>query len=120
MPPIPRRESEGVPKKKSLVRILFIALAKPPVERLIEDDLLPLSQLLNDAFMDRLGLANGLALLVDRDALQKQLPINFEYGKSAVLGPAVLVRYNRKGDLIDLSESDIADFIASARQLRAG
>ena len=36
-----------------------------------------------------------------RDALQKQL------------GPAVLIRYNRKGDLTDVTDADIAAFHAS-------
>lgn len=99
-------------------RVLFVEPGKEPDVRTIDTgstvaELQALNALiggyLEAAYIDGSGM---LALLFDEEGKlpHKRLPLNFRWAGEPIVGNVVLVRRNHSGELIDITDNDIALF----------
>ncbi|MHB8702896.1 MAG: DUF3846 domain-containing protein [Candidatus Tyrphobacter sp.] len=91
-------------------RIIHILPGKPLQHLTIQDNEHDIATLLDGGVVEHVAVSQGLAILSDVDAQRKRLPFNFKFENVEIYGPAIVCRYDGKGELADLTDEDTAVF----------
>lgn len=92
------------------VKVYYLRPGHQPQWKTITNDLPSLVALIDGGYLEQLSIKGGLSVLMDEDGIEKGLLPNFTIMGVGVRGPAILCRYDAKGDMIDVTEDDVALF----------